>query len=1076
MTRLQPYLLSSCFLLSGLTGQTAPTVEDTAPDLTLFLGRVELLPASERKALEIPNLPPVGEIIRQSDEAVVRQEEAEQVAAEEAVATEAAKSAGEGSGIVEGVVFDAEGKGIPGVILTLPDLGGFQTRTGVDGRFRIIGLPASGVTVEFLKTAYLTKLDVFQMKEEGVTKVRIPLELKPVELAADEYLLESQEVLLDYQEEETTTADVLSVDTGPGLAGGGLSREFLSKAGASDAAGAVSKISGANVVGGRFVVVRGLGDRYNNTTLNGGLVPSPETSRKAVQLDLFPSEALQGVAIQKTASPNAPADFVGGIVKLQTLDKIEEDFISLKVKTRYDVETQSNGDFFSVPGLDISSDLKADNPVPLPTLRTNASGEQARQERQAFFDAVQFRPRESDPDLDREIGLSFAKNWELGGNVELSVLGSFVHNKEQRFRRTEQSRFQNAIQLSGGATAADLNPRFADLGTLRQVGGLTLFDGLVGNFTEDQYSETEEFGGLVSAKLKVGDNLDLTGSYFLFRSGESAFTVVDNRVTDLADFDLDSQGDLLARNAVTLGGNFAANSFRQIYELLYRELRFGNFGGVYRFDDWGEDAQISWNAYTAQTNETSPRTYELRGFFLREQGNAVDPLEGVTLANPDNLSNPNSSSFVQFETEDQTREFKVDGVLPLIAKTDRRKVNLIGGLGSFDRERQSDTSSAIIASGGRIGNVSGAIDAADRLLNDEEVGTSSSIQSTSNTVPGRSALGVTQEYLGTNEITSLYLGLDIAWDSWFLLGGLRFEEETRGFEIPGGRRGLSQTTVTEDLYPSLDFGRKFGRDEQFSTTLSYSETVVRPTFYEFIPARILDLSNQRVFVGNRELRETTAQNFDFSLQWKKDGNFAGINVFYKIIEDPIFTINDPSGAADRTFVNLGETEVSGIELEGSYVLGGGFSVTGNVSLIQADAQPGTVTVNRQDFQGEIDRLEGQPDLLGNFILSWEHDDLGLSTNLIYSYTGEYLEVASLGFLGDPNSALPNEVRQPFHSLDWNITKKWEGAWADYQLKFEVKNILDSDVEVVYEGLADSLAPAEAFSPGREFGLSFEAKF
>jgi outer membrane receptor protein involved in Fe transport len=115
-------------------------------------------------------------------------------------------------------------------------------------------------------------------------------------------------------------------------------------------------------------------------------------------------------------------------------------------------------------------------------------------------------------------------------------------------------------------------------------------------------------------------------------------------------------------------------------------------------------------------------------------------------------------------------------------------------------------------------------------------------------------------------------------------------------------------------------------------------------------------------------------------------------------------------------------------------------------------------------------------MLGNFILSWESEDIGLSTNLIYTYTGEYLTVASLGFVGQPDSALPNEIRKPFHSLDWNISKKWESSWADYKVKFQVRNILDSDVEVFYEGLASTIAPAEAVSPGREFGLSLEAKF
>lgn len=984
-------------------------------------------------------------------------------------------SAGDGPGEVSGTVSDAQGKGIANVIITLPDLGGVRTQTGPDGSFRITGLPTVGVRAEFLREGYQSKVEVMQIREDGVTVLTIPLELKPVELADGEYLLDTEEVVLEPVEEEATGPGIIP-DTGPGLAGGGLSKDFLSKAGAGDAAGAVEKISGANVVGGKFVVVRGLGDRYNNTTLNGGIVPSPETSRKAVQLDLFPSNALEGVAIKKTAAPGLPADFVGGLVQLQTLTKGKEDFFSVSVGSTFDQITQRNGKFFNVPGLELSSDLKSSNPAPLPTLRTNASGAEAQRQRQAFFDAVKFKPRESNPNLDQNISASFSKTWELSGNSSFNLLGTLGKTSEQRYRQFEQSRFRNAIELKSGFAPGDLNPRFADLGTLRQLAGLTVFDGLVGNFVQESYTETEELSMLLSGSLNIGDNLELNGTFFNFRSGNATYTLIDNGVTNLSDFDLESESDALARGQVILDNRFEANSYRQIYDLIYRELQFGQLGGTYRFDDWREGAQLNWNAYHSETAESSPRTYELRGYFLNELNNDVDPISGISIPNPANIANPSSSSLIQFETADESTQFKLDGILPLFKATEERKMNLVGGFGQYRRNRRSLTNAAILASGGSLSTVEGGIDATDRLLNDQETGSSNSIQSTAGFVPGSSSLGVTPEYLGTNEIGSLYVGLDGEWDSWFLLGGLRFEEETRSFEIPSGRRSVSQTTMSDDIYPSLELGRYFGGDDEVKLSLSYSETVVRPTFYEFIPARILDLTNQRVFVGNRDLRETQAQNFDFGLTWKKEKNYAGVNVFHKIITDPIFTINDPSGIADRTFVNLGETEVSGVELEASYDLGSGFSITGNLSFIETDASPGVVRINRQDFLGEIDRLEGQPNLLGNLILSWESEEMGLSSNLIYNYTGEYLTVASLGFVGQPDSALPNEIRKPFHSLDWNISKKWESEWADYKLKFQVRNILNSDVEVAYEGLASSVAPAEAISPGREFGLSFEAKF
>lgn len=989
-------------------------------------------------------------------------------------------SAGDGPGVVEGVVFGPDGKGLPGVLVTLPDQGAFLTRTDPDGRFRITGLPAAGVTAQYLKNGFQQKVDVIQVLPEGVTRARISLELKPVELADGEYLLDDEEIILDPVEDETT-APGITVDAGPGLTGGGLSKDFLSKAGASDAAGAVEKISGANVVGGKFVVVRGLGDRYNNTTLNGGIVPSPETSRKAVQLNLFPSNALEAVAIQKTLAPNLPADFVGGLVQLQTLTDSDEDFFSVQIGTNYDYLTQSHGNFFTVPGMDLTSDLQANNVVPIPSFTTRASGSSAQDERQAFFDNVSFRAIRNTPELDRSITASFAKTWELDGNSRLKLLGTLGRSSEQRFRAFEQSRFRNRIQLTQGVSPSTLDPRFADLGSVENIGGTNFFDGLVGNFVQNNYTQSNDYNILLSGGLSIGERLELNGSYFNYRSGESNYTLIDNGVTRLSDFDLGEREDALARNAVILStndGSFAANSYRQVYNQIYRDLEFGQIGGVYRLDDWREGTSLSWNAYRGATSEVSPRSYELLGFFISELGNDVDPLSGITLPNPDNLGNPNSSTVIEFATMDESSQYKVDGVLPLIKPSENRRVSLTSGFSRFTRQRDSRVSSGIIGNGSRIRDVQEAFDATDIILNDEEAGTSNSIDAANNFVPGSAGVGATPEYRGFNEVNAFYFGIDSDWDNWSLRGGIRYEEERRGFFIPAGRRPLTQNRVSDDFFPSLRLTRYFGAERETKLNLSYSESTVRPTFYEFIPAFILDLTNQRIIVGNRNIRESRAQNFDVSLSWKRGNNYAGINGFYKIIEDPIFTINDPSGSTGlggRTFANLGETEVYGVELEASRDLAAGFSITGNLSLIESTAQPGTIVANRQEFEAQIDRLEGQPNLLGNLILSWERED-GWASNLVYNYTGEYLTVASLGFVGDPDSALPNEIRNPFHSLDWNISKRWEGRWANYQLKFQVRNILDSDIEVRYEGLADSIAPAEAISPGRQFGISFEAKF
>ncbi|WP_421856850.1 TonB-dependent receptor domain-containing protein [Oceanicaulis sp.] len=117
-----------------------------------------------------------------------------------------------------------------------------------------------------------------------------------------------------------------------------LSAEDLARTGDSDAAAALARVSGLSIVGGRFAYVRGLGDRYSSSLLNGSVLPSPEPLRRTVPLDLIPSDLLDGIEVQKTYSANLPAEFGGGLINMSTVRRPDEDFFSLKAGVSYNSE------------------------------------------------------------------------------------------------------------------------------------------------------------------------------------------------------------------------------------------------------------------------------------------------------------------------------------------------------------------------------------------------------------------------------------------------------------------------------------------------------------------------------------------------------------------------------------------------------------------------------------------------------------------------------------------------------------------------------------------------------------------
>ncbi|MDF3019034.1 MAG: TonB-dependent receptor [Steroidobacteraceae bacterium] len=121
-----------------------------------------------------------------------------------------------------------------------------------------------------------------------------------------------------------------------------LSTDDIARTGEGDIAGALGRVTGLSVVGDGFVFVRGLGDRYSLALLNGSPLPSPEPLRRAVPLDLFPTNIVASSLVQKTYSPSFTGEFGGGVINLTTLSAPKTPFFSASVGMSGDSETTRN--------------------------------------------------------------------------------------------------------------------------------------------------------------------------------------------------------------------------------------------------------------------------------------------------------------------------------------------------------------------------------------------------------------------------------------------------------------------------------------------------------------------------------------------------------------------------------------------------------------------------------------------------------------------------------------------------------------------------------------------------------------
>lgn len=222
----------------------------------------------------------------------------------------AASLSGQDTGRIVGRVIDAgQGGPIAGAVLEVVGTA-VRAQTAIDGRFTLAGVPAGSVAVRARYIGFQPKV------VEGITVPAGGTATQDISLAAQ--VVELEEISVSASAEQGTVARALEEQRYATGVVSAITQEQISRSPDSDAGQAVQRVSGVTVQDGKYVFVRGLGERYTTTSLNGARVPSPEPEKKMVPLDLFPAGLLEGITTSKTFTPDQPGDFSGAQVNLKT--------------------------------------------------------------------------------------------------------------------------------------------------------------------------------------------------------------------------------------------------------------------------------------------------------------------------------------------------------------------------------------------------------------------------------------------------------------------------------------------------------------------------------------------------------------------------------------------------------------------------------------------------------------------------------------------------------------------------------------------------------------------------------------
>jgi hypothetical protein len=951
---------------------------------------------------------------------------------------------------------------------------GRVAETDAQGRFRIEGLPAGDFTAEASALNYSPQSRGVSTSPASPVELRFNLTVKPTEGGSEEYTLEEESVVGEYN--EASQGDFsLSLATDTPTISAGLGKEDLSRTGSSDAAAAVSKISGANIVGGRYAVVRGLGDRYSNTLFNGSLIPSADPSKKAVQLDLFPSDLLQSVSIVKLFSPHMPAEFAGGTVEIRTLSLPEEPIIEVTVGTKWFSENPPGG-FLGDPNTKIRFDEIDLASLPVGFDQPNGfTGSVA--DSITLHQSAPMRPAVVDDDPEQTFSVILGNTFEISKGLQVGAIFGLTRDAQNSYLDNELGR----------------SYRFDNPNTE----GVDPF--VANSRRSETYARELVFGTMAGLSIRAADRHEIGFTYFKNEASSDNYVRTSNSRTFgqepifLANpYNVrDDNGEIVRVFASPVGS-------ADFFEPLERSLDITQFTGQHLiYGEPGRGGMVSWSIADSTAMETRPhsRTYGYTTLDFADEENILPVIFDPSQFRPDFPAYDTAGDPVlasgfpsvnifreSLDTTDNGANQRIDFSLPYhFSEGSDDRVTISFGYNRNRRDREV-RGRFFTYDFNRIN---------DQLLTENSEGVyqgdfgnqfhnnfNSAYFPNDPTRPIFGGLGILiNDFSGNGStvrnidagtlIESQYVGTELELNGWNLSGGFRIESEERSYQIlPGLNPALiaNPTPVVSEeevALPGVILTREFGREDEYLVTAGWSRTVARPTFYEFAPAFIVDQATGDITRGNPDLENSSIANFDLRLDWKPSPETnVGIGLFHKDIDSPIVDAFDPVINA-QSWINGESGTLQGLELEANTLYAERYRIGGNFTYIDSAL---TYLLRGSPL---TTGFTGQPSHIVNLFAGYENEDQGIAANLVYNFTGSFLSSAPTS----PNA--PAIIEDSFHSLDLILEKSFTTFGCDGKVKLTLRNLLDSTRRQYFDGTDFTFREGK---PGRSVSLSFEASF
>ena len=823
-----------------------------------------------------------------------------------------------------------------------------------------------------------------------------------------------------------------------------LTAEDMAVLGDSDVASSLTRVTGLSLVGGKYIYVRGLGERYSSTLLNGSPISSPVPFQKTVPLDIVPNNLVQSLLVQKTYSAEYPGDFSGGLVQIRTRTIPDENYFLIGAQTGGNSKS-TGGDGLTYSGGGIDNSGWDDGTRQLPkTVRSLTSEEFESSdfpERAAlgasFFNKWGIKERDLPADGQGELELGYRYDFDNG--MALGITGAGKYTNEWRNIDVDMRRYEFTGVDGGSRQTVD----YQELTTYQTINA----------------------SGFLNLGWEINQDNTISLTNIILRQTQD---LVEQRVG------LSSEDDVTDATPVE-------SYFIQWVE---NEIRSYQLSGEHYLSFINPDATFNWRALTGSAQRDAPDT---RQYTYTENRDGLQEIVTPARQAEGDLRDVNQApDRIYSKQDDDIEQWGFDISYPFfIGDVD---VTIKAGYSTYERTRDVEERTF------RFDLTPFTQDFVPLQTPDQFFGLDNfqneNVTVRDFTAGAANASGIFPFATSREEIEGYYLGIDTQLTPRLRVQfGLREEDANLEADAWGGNIDPGTVNAVEqefnDTLPGGSVTFEIMTDMQIR--FGYSETRNRPSLLEITGTTIRNPDNGFFYRGNVFLEQAELENYDARWEWYfGQADSMSLGVFYKDFSNPIEVGKIQAQQDLFTWFNAEEAELSGIEYEirkdlyfGEWFgLGADwdyFTLGFNISHIDSEVQllgdgetAADVPLTGGRRLGPLFRNEremtGQADWLGNLVLSYENFDLGLRGSLAYNYTGE-----SIVLVGDRND--PEVFLQPRGQLDFNLSYQFSSWGQDLELELKVRNIFDEAFRLEQGGLL-----FEEYEVGQEWKIGITAMF